>query len=111
MQVGNEAPFEARAQPLAESGYFPGQAVACDGDLTVISVQLVKGIEEVLLGTFLAAEELDIINQQHINTAVLVAEFPCPVFTDSADQLVGELLGANVEYFKSASYRGMPDSM
>ena len=38
------------------------------------AVQGVEGVEELLLGGFLAGDELDVIDQQHVDAAVVVAE-------------------------------------
>ncbi|MBA7470928.1 hypothetical protein ES707_06218 [subsurface metagenome] len=60
-------------------------------------MQLVEGVEEALLGLLLAADKLDIIYQQHINKAVFSAELAGAPGLDGTDELVGELLGADIE--------------
>ena len=53
-------------------------------------------MKELLLGAFLAGDELDVVHQQHVHRAVALAEGVHPVRTDGADQVVGEGLGGKV---------------
>jgi hypothetical protein len=60
-------------------------------------VQVVEGVEEVLLGVLLAPEELDIVDEQHVHAAESLAEFGRASIANGGDKLVGELLSADVE--------------
>ena len=54
----------------------------------------VEGVEKFLLGTFLADDELDIVDQQDVVVPVLFPEFRggnVVLVPDRVDQLVGEL--------------------
>jgi hypothetical protein len=43
------------------------------------SMQRVEGVEELLLHAFLAAQELDVVDQQQVHRAVLLAELDQPL--------------------------------
>src|SRR5207253_465937 len=49
LDVGDEAPPEAAAQPVLQGGHGLGRAVGGDHDLTTGGVQVVEGVEELLL--------------------------------------------------------------
>ena len=59
-------------------------------------VQRVEGVEELLLRALLAGEELDVVDEQHVDVAELVAEAGHLVVADGVDHLVGELLTGDV---------------
>jgi hypothetical protein len=54
-------------------------------------VQRVEGVEELLLHALLAGEELDVVDEQHVDGAELVAEAGHLVVAERVDQLVDEL--------------------
>ena len=60
-------------------------------------MQGVKGMEKLLLCGVLAGDELNIINQQYVHLAVFFAECWRGFVADGVDQIVGELLGRDVE--------------
>jgi len=62
-------PLESGAQPVLECGQLLGRPVGGDDDLLVGVVQRVEGVEELLLDAFLALDELDVVDQQHIDVA------------------------------------------
>jgi hypothetical protein len=96
LDVGDEAPFEARAEALLDLGNLFRRAVARDDDLPVRLVEVVERVKELLLGALLARDELDVVDQQEIDGAIPVPEVGRLVVADGADQLVGELLGREV---------------
>ena len=55
-------------------------------------MQSVEGVEELLLGLHLALQELDVIDQEHVNVAVAALEGGGFVVADAVDEIVGELL-------------------
>ncbi len=59
-------------------------------------MQRIEGVEKFLLRTFFLRQELDVINQQHIHIAELVAEAGHLVVAQRVDHLVGELLAGDV---------------
>src|SRR6185312_651034 len=96
LDVGNQSPLEAAAQPVLEFRQLFGGTVAGDHDLLHGFVQRVEGVEELFLGAFLLGQELDIVHQQYIHAPELVAEADHLVVTQRVDHLVGELLTGDV---------------
>ena len=54
-------------------------------------------MKELFFGAVLAREKLDVVDQQNVNGAVLVAELAHASGGDGADDLVGELLRSEVD--------------
>ena len=75
-----------------------GGAVGGQHDLLVGVVERVEGVEELLLGLGLALQELDVVDQQHVDVAVAPLEPVLPVVADRVDELVGELLARHVAH-------------
>ena len=69
-----KAPAETRNQPLLDAGDFLGVGVAGDHHLLVRLDERVEQIEELFLGSALAAEELDVVDEQQIERAVVTLE-------------------------------------
>ena len=59
-------------------------------------MQHVEQVEKCLLRTFLASQELDVIDQQHVNSAVLALEFGHGLIAESIDVVVGELFTVDI---------------
>ena len=70
-----------------------------DGDagLLVAVVQGPEGVEELLLRTLLAGKELDVVDHQDVGLTVAPAESNQGVVLDGVDELVGELLAAEID--------------
>ena len=96
MNLGGHAPLEAGDEALLEFFNLAGRAVAGENDLFVAVVERVEGVEEFLLGAFLAGEELDVVDEQDIGLAVFFAEFHQRAVLDGIDELVRELLAGEV---------------
>ena len=96
MDVGDQSPLEAAAQAVFDLGQLLGRTVAGDDDLPHRLVQGVEGVEELFLRALLADQELDVIHQQHVHVAVLVAEAGHLVVPQRVDHLVGEFLAGHV---------------
>src|ERR1700676_4015453 len=96
LDVRDQSPLEPRAQPVFQRGDFLGWTVRRDDDLLVDLVQGVEGVEELLRGTVLAREELNVVDQEDVHGAVLVTELAHASGGDRADHLVGELFGCQV---------------
>src|SRR6185437_1293731 len=73
----------------------------------------VEGVEELLLGALLLGQELDIVNEQNIHVAKLVAEAGHLVVAQRIDHLVGELLARQVAdgHLRLAAFDLMPDGL
>ena len=98
LDVGEQAPFEPAPQPVFERHQALGRAVAGDDDLLAGVVQRVEGVEELLLRPFLVLQELDVVDQQHVHVAVAAAEPVLLAVPDHVDEVVGELLRADVPH-------------
>ena len=96
LQIGDQTPFEAGNETVFEILNFAGRAVAGEHDLLVRLVQRVERVEKFLLNAFLAGEELDVVNQQHVGLAVFLAELGQLVVLDAVNVFVGELLGRDI---------------
>ena len=59
-------------------------------------VESVEGVEELLLGTLFAADELDIVDEKYVRVAVLLAELRHLRKTEGFDKLVCEVVALDV---------------
>ena len=96
LDVGDQTPFEPGPQPVLEGGQLLGRPVGGDDDLLVRVVQRVEGVEELLLDAFLALDELDVVDEQHVDVAVAPLERRLAVIAQRVDEVVGEFLGRDV---------------
>ena len=53
---------------------------------------VIEGMEETLVGLFLATQELNIVNEQHLNAAIAASEVFSGTVPNGTNELVGELL-------------------
>ena len=74
LERDGEAPAEAGDQPFLHAGDLLRVGVAGDDDLLVRLDQRVEEVEELFLRPVLAAEELDVVDQQQIERAVVALE-------------------------------------
>ena len=70
-----KAPGKARFKPLLYAADVLGVSIAGDYYLLVRLDQRVECVEELFLGTVLAAEELNVVDQQQIERMVVALEF------------------------------------
>src|SRR3990172_2601096 len=106
LDVGDEPPLEARAEALLDLWDLLGRAVAGDDDLLARVVEVVEGVEELLLGALLAGDELDVVDQQEVDGPVLGAELRGAIVADGVDEVVGEALRGEVEHIKAGEEAG-----
>ena len=59
-------------------------------------MESVEGVEELLLDTLLALDELDVVNQKNVDVAVAALERDFAVVAERVDEVVGELFGGDV---------------
>jgi hypothetical protein len=98
LDVGDQAPLEPVAQPVLDVVELLGRPVGGEDDLLVGVVEGVEGVEELLLGLDLALEELDVVDEQHVDVSVAALEAVLAVVADRVDELVGELLTGHVAH-------------
>ena len=96
LDVGDQAPLEPRAHAILEVRQLLGRQVGGDDDLLVGVVESVEGVEELFLRLDFSAQELDVVDEQDVDVAVAALEAGRLVVADAVDELVGELLRADV---------------
>ncbi len=74
LDVGDQAHLEPAAEPVLEGADGVGWPVGGQHDLPVGLVEVVEGVEELLLGLLLALDELDVVDEQHVDVAVAALE-------------------------------------
>ena len=96
--IGHHPPLEARDQPVFEAGDLLGRPVRGQHHLLAGLEQRVEGVEELVLGHFLAFQEMHVVHQEEVDVvAVAAPELRHGARLDALDHFVDELLGADVE--------------
>ena len=90
LDVGDEAGLEALAQAVLERLQVVRGAVGGEHDLAPAVVEGVEGVEELLLGAGLALEELDVVDEQHVDVAEAALKHLGAAFAERAEELVRE---------------------
>jgi hypothetical protein len=98
LDIGEQPPLESRAQTVLQRLDVLGRPVARDHELFGRLVQRVEGVEELFLRLLFALEELDVVDEQHVDGPVAVAELDRLVVLDRRDELVGEGLRGDVDH-------------
>ena len=93
LDINGKPPFKTGAHPFIQCSHSFWCPVGGDDDLLVHLVQLVESMEKGFLSAFLADNELDIIDQQHVCRAVLFPESFIITVLNGADKIIGELFG------------------
>ena len=97
LDVGDEPPLEPRAQAVLERGDVVRAAIGAEHDLPAGLVERVERVEQLLLEPFLAFDELDVVDEQHVGrVAVLATERLLRAVPDAVDVVVEERLGRDV---------------
>ena len=99
LDVGGKAGIEPADHPFFQGVQFPGGTVAGNDDLLVGLFQGVEGVEKLLLGGFPVPEELDVVDEEHVDVPVFFPEGFQPVVFHAFDQLIGEGFAGNVQHF------------
>ena len=102
LDVGQEPPLEARAEPLLERCDLPRRAIGGDDDLRAALVQRVERVEELLLDPLLAFEELDVVDEEHVEVAVPALEALDSLVPQRVDEVVHERLARHVAHRQPA---------
>ena len=98
LDVGDEAPLEARDEALLHLVELLRVLVARDDDLLVGLVERVERVEELFLRLRLAGEKLDVVDEEQVAPlAVARAELVHPLVLERLHELVHEPLGADVD--------------
>ena len=97
LDICQKTPLKAGAEPVLQCFDLLGRAVAGEDDLLIAFVKRIKGVEELLLRTLFAGDELDIIDSKKIRLTVFFLKFGSAARTDGGDQLVGKLFALDIE--------------
>ncbi|GBD41128.1 hypothetical protein HRbin39_00506 [bacterium HR39] len=97
VDVGHQPPGQPRADALLQPREVGGAAVGGNHDLASSLDQRVEGMEELLLGAVLAADELDVVHHQHVDRAEHLLEVHGVFLAERPHELVHELLGRQVD--------------
>jgi len=90
----DEAPFESADKSLLKRRQLRRCAVGGEDDLFAVVVERVECVEKFLLAVLALAEELDIVDYEHINGAAVRLKFLQGTFFDCGDEGVYELFAA-----------------
>ena len=90
----DKTPFEPADEAVLKRGYLGGCAVGGEDDLLAVVVERVEGVEEFFLAVLAFAEELDVVDYEHVNGAAVGLELLQGSFFDCGDEGVYELLAA-----------------
>src|ERR1035437_6790940 len=94
--VLQQSPFETRAQPLQQARYVLGRRIARNYDLFLMIVQLVEGVKELFLRALLVAQQLDIVDQQHVRLAITLVKLLHALRPDARNHVVHEALARRI---------------
>ena len=73
LDLDGQAPLEAVAEALGEGRELARHAVGGEHDLAAPLIKGVEGVEELFFGVLFALEELDVVDEQHVEVAVAAA--------------------------------------
>ena len=90
----DKAAIEPADKALFEAGDVGGGAVGTEDDLPAVLVERVEGVEKFLLALLSLAEELDVVDYEHIDGAELVLETREVALFDCADEFIDEFFAA-----------------
>ena len=96
--VGDHPPLKATDEAGLEAGNFRGWAIAGEDDLPARFVHGVEGVKELFLCRFLAAEEVDVVDEEQVRLAVAATEIVHRATGNRRDDIVRELLGTDVHH-------------
>src|SRR3990170_4838046 len=70
--------------------------VVGEDNLAAVAVEVVKGVEELLLGSLLSRQKLNVVDKKKLKRAVAAAELVAAAMGDGCHEVVGELLRSDV---------------
>ena len=96
MQVGDQPPFKARAQPLLQADHVLGELVTGEHNLFVVVEEHIERMEKFLLRALLANEKLHVVDQDDIILAIAVPKVVHFVVTQGTHQIIEEFFGGDI---------------
>ena len=103
LDVGDESPLKARAQPLFQRGDLFRRRVRRKDDLLLRLIKRVEGVEELFLRALFSGQELDVVEKQRVDRAVAIAERLHLVVADGRDQFGHERVRRHVDDFPAGT--------
>ena len=91
IEAGDEAPFESADEAVLKRGQLGGCTVGGEDDLLAVVVERVEGVEEFFLAVLPLAEELDVVDYEHVNGAAVALKLGEGSFFDCGDEGIYEL--------------------
>ena len=92
----DQARVQTRDQPVVDALEFLRVGVAGDDDLPLVDRHRLEHMEELFLRALLVRQELDVVDQQHVQRLVIVLEAVDGVAPDGLDQVLHELVRRDV---------------
>jgi len=96
IDASDQAMVESANEPVFEVGDFGRTAIGGHDDLFAGLIEGVEGVEEFFLGAVPMAEELDVIDDEHIHMPILVLEVEEVAFFDGPDEMIDEGFAGHV---------------
>src|SRR5206468_8311471 len=94
--VGGEAPLKPGPEAVLELSDRLWWTVARHHDLFALFVDRVEGVEELFLRALFPRDELDVVDEEHVDPPVPLAELLTLLRPDRIDELIGELFARRV---------------
>ena len=96
LNIRDQPALKARTQAIFQRGQLTRRTVGGQNDLLIRLVQSVEGVEELLLGTFLTLQELDVIHHEDVQVAVPALERFLPVIAHGVDVVIREFFRRHI---------------
>ena len=94
----DQTPVEATDEPLFQFRYFARRTVGRQDDLLVVLIQRIERVEKFFLRALtVAAEEVNVVDHQHVHCAEAVTERVHVVVLNRVDELIDEAVAREVE--------------
>ena len=104
--VGDKAGGKALAEAILEVTEVTRKPVAADHQLAAGVIERVEGVKQLLLAARLPLEELDVVDQQHVDAAEAPFELLEVACGERRQEGVGELFGRRVAHGEPATEGG-----
>src|SRR5690554_188575 len=92
-EVGAQSPSKTGNKAFFNIWHIFWSAVTAQYNLFAVLMKSIKNMEEFFLCFFFAAEELNIVNHQHIYIAIEHRKFAGAVISNGLNKLVGKCFG------------------
>lgn len=101
LYIRHQSALKAAHKTIVEQAHLNRRTVGGYDYLVTGLVNVVEGVEKLLLRGLLAGDELDIVNEEEVNVAVFHAKFLARALFDGLQQLICELIALYVGNFRA----------